>query len=314
MDFASFRDAQVRIKPHIRVTPLLDADSVRRPVQGVARLALKAECLQVTGSFKVRGALNRALMVEPERRARGLVTASGGNHGLGVAHAAFVLGATATVVLPSTAPLHKEEALRGAGAVVMRVGDVWDEADRFARALAEDEGAAYIHPFAHPQVIAGQGTVGVEVLAQRPSVDVIVVPIGGGGFIGGVAAAIASRAPHVRVIGVEPEGAPTMHASLAAGALVALPSVQTRAGTLAPLRTTQRNLDLARTYVERVVLVSDDEMTSAARWLWSEHSLAVELAGAAATAALRAGKVPDVARCDVVAMVCGAGQDGFSPR
>jgi threonine dehydratase len=308
---AEVREAVARIAGRVRRTPTVPAAPARTPLPG--RAFLKLECLQVTGSFKARGAVNKALSLPAEATARGLVTASGGNHGLGVAYAGTLTpGPPARIYLPGNTPPSKAEKLRAWGAEVVMAGDVWDDANEAALEAAARDGLAYVHPFADPLVVAGQGTAALEVLEQVPDVETILVAIGGGGLIAGVAMAAQAVRPQVRVVGVEPVGAPTLHASLAAGELVTLPGIATRANTLAPRRSAAINLRMIERHVERVVLVEDDAMRAAARWLWFEHGLGAELSGAAAVAALLSGAY--VPRPDerVVAFVCGAGNDGVA--
>ena len=296
-----------RIAGGVRRTPALEATALREPLSP-GQLFLKLECLQVTGSFKPRGALNKALgLIAPG----GLTTASGGNHGLGVAYAASVLGIPATVFLPTSTPAAKVLKLRGWGATVEVAGSVFDEANEAALAHAEAGDAVYVHPFADPAVISGQGTIGLELLEDVPDADTVLVAVGGGGLIAGVATALKALKPSVSVIGVEPAGAPSLHDSLAAGRLVTLDRIGTEAGTLAPLRSAPLNLELVTAGVDRIVLVDDDAMREAARWLWFEAGVAAELSGAAAVAALMSGACQPDAEERIVAVVCGAGSDGL---
>lgn len=241
-----------------------------------------------------------------------MVTASGGNHGLGVACAGWLAGAPATIYLPRNTPPAKALKLEQWGARVVVDGDVWDDANHLALAAAEREGLAYVNAVADPAVIAGQGTVALEVLEDLPEVNVLVVAIGGGGFIAGVALAAKAFNPSVRVIGVEPVGAPTLYESRRAGRLVELPTIATVANTLAPRLSDPLNVGLVERYVDDLELVSDDEMRAAARWLWFELGVAAELSGAAATAALRVGQVAVPANARVCAIVSGAGTDGLA--
>ncbi|MGE0709301.1 MAG: threonine/serine dehydratase [Planctomycetota bacterium] len=291
--------ARARLAGEVRRTPLLE----------LPELWLKLECLQLSGSFKVRGALNAALQLEPAARARGLVTASGGNHGLGVTAAARRLGTSARVYLPESTPADKRARLREAGAELRIVGAVWDDAAAAAQADAASSGRTWVHPFADPAVIAGNGTVALELLDELPGVRTVVIAVGGGGLLGGCAAALRGRRPDLRVVGVEPTGAPTLARSLAAGELVTLPGIETRASSLAPRRSAALNLELAREHVDEVVLVSDEEMQAAARWLWREAGVAAELGGAAGVAAVLAGRAGGPG--PVCAIVCGAGTAGF---
>ncbi len=178
-------------------------------------------------------------------------------------------------------------------------------------ARAEETGALYIHPFSDPSVIAGQGTVGLEILADQPQIDTVLVAVGGGGLIAGVATAVRALKPELRVVGVEPVGAPTLKDSLSAGQLITLESIQTAAGTLAPQRSAQINLDVIQREVERIVLVTDDDMKAAARWLWFELGVAAELSGAATLAALMTTAYKPHRDENVLALVCGAGTDGL---
>lgn len=298
--------ARERIGAALRRTPVIAAQPATRAVSN-ARLLLKLECLQVTGSFKPRGALAKATTF-PKGSIKGLITASGGNHGLGVAYAAQREGLPAVVYLPTSAPADKAEKLRGLGADVRIHGAVWDESNEAALAAAAGEDLAYIHAFADPEVVAGQGTLGLEILEDAPDIDTLVVAIGGGGLIAGVASAARALKPGLRIIGVEPIGAPTHHASRQAGKLVTLDAINTAAGTLSPRRSEPFNFGIIQELVDDIVLVSDDEMREAARWLWKEFGIGTELAGAASVAAVMAGDIKGAAP---LAIVCGAGSDGI---
>jgi len=303
----TIRAASGRIAGSVRRTPVLEATALREPPSR-GPLFLKLECLQVTGSFKPRGALNKALGLDAPG---GLTTASGGNHGLGVAYAASVLDVPATVFLPTSTPEAKMRKLGGWGATVRVTGSVFDEANEAALAHAEGGDAAYVHPFADPAVVSGQGTVGLELFEDLPDADTVLVAVGGGGLIAGIATALKALKPSIRVIGVEPVGAPTLHDSLEAGTLVTLDRIETEAGTLAPLRSAPLNLELIAAGVDRIVLVDDEAMRKAARWLWFEAGVAAELSGAAALAALTAGAYRPAPGERVAAVVCGAGSDGL---
>ncbi len=316
MDIPTLSDiqaAQARIAGHIRRTPLLEARPVRQPAPDATTLYLKLENLQVTGSFKARGAVNKLLSLPPAAVARGIITASGGNHGLGVAYAGWIARSPAVIYLPQNAPSSKAQKLRAWDARVIIEGAVWDDANRAALAVAEADGLTYIHPFADPAVIAGQGTIGLEILEDAPDVDVLLVAIGGGGLISGVSLAAKSIKSGIRVIGVEPVGAPTLYESVRAGRVIELPAIRTAANTLAPRQSAPVNLEIIRQNVDDIVLVSDEEMREAARWLWFEMGVAAELSGAAALAALLLGRVRLSPEDVVCALVCGAGQDGLDP-
>ncbi|HVP98236.1 MAG TPA: pyridoxal-phosphate dependent enzyme [Roseiarcus sp.] len=303
--------AAKRIAGYIRRTPLLRADQCAEPI-GDADLWLKLENLQPTGSFKARGATNKLLTTPRAALAKGIVTASGGNHGLATARAARLAGVPATVFVPETVAAEKVDKLRRWGAEVRKRGALWDEANREAIDFAERAGAVYFHPFADPAVVAGQGTLGIEILDELGDVETLIVAIGGGGLIAGIATAVKARQPSVRIIGVEPVGSPTLHRSLAAGRVVRLPEVTTRVATMACGMTEEPIFEIVRRSVDEVVLIKDDDMLDAARWLWFEFGIAADLSGAAAVAALRAGRVRTNPGERVCGLVCGAGSEGVS--
>jgi threonine dehydratase len=305
------RAAAERIAGRVRRTPVLAAAPMRSRIADGYELVLKLECLQVTGSFKARGAISKLTSLSADEVARGLITASGGNHGAAVAYAGWVAGTPATVFVPDNVAPLKARKIEGWGARLEVEGRVWDESNRAALALAEREGLTYVHPFADPAVIAGQGTVALEILAQAPEVDTLLVAIGGGGLIAGIAVAAKALKPAIRIIGVEPEGAPTLHASLRAGQVVELAAITTAVPTMAARRTEQVNLDLVQRHVEDIILVTDDEMRAAARLLWLEHGLAADLSGAAALALLTSRKYRPRPGEKVCALICGAGPDGL---
>ncbi len=308
---ADIEAAAERIKDRVRRTPCLRARFLREPLVP-GELLLKLESLQVTGSFKARGANNAVLQLEDAALARGIVTASGGNHGLAVAYAGHASGAATVIYLPEITPAAKADKLRAWGAEVVVEGAVWDDANEAALARVARDGLTYIHPFSNPAVIAGQGTVGREMLKQSPHIDTLLVAIGGGGLISGVATAAKAIAPGIRVIGVEPVGAPTLSQSLAAGELMTLPKIETEAITLAPRRSADINFEIIRNNVDEIVLVDDEEMRKAARWLWFEMGIGAELSGAAVIAAIQAGKVELPAGGTTAAVICGVGDDGVS--
>ncbi|MPZ61716.1 MAG: threonine ammonia-lyase [Propionibacteriales bacterium] len=251
-----------------------------------ARVFLKCENLQRTGSFKVRGAVARVSRLSAEERARGVVAASAGNHAQGVTLAASHLGIKATVFMPEGAPIPKEKATRGYGADVRFVGHTVDEALVAAREYADETGACMIHPFDHPDIVAGQGTCGLEILEQCPEVGTVVVPLGGGGLLAGIAIAVKSIRPQARVIGVQAERAAAYPASLAAGAPTALTAMSTMADGIAvgcpggiPFAAIQR-------YVDEVRTVSEESMSTALLMVLERAKLVVEPAGAVGVAAL----------------------------
>jgi threonine dehydratase len=306
------RDAAARIAPYIRQTPLFHVSATREPF-AEADIWLKLESLQPTGSFKARGAVNRLLTTPGQALQYGIVTASGGNHGLATARAAAIAGVTATIFAPETVTLEKLEKLKRWGATVRIEGAVWDATNKIAQAFAAERGASYFHPFADRAVVAGQGTIGLELMDALPEIDVALVAIGGGGLIAGMSVALKALKPAVRVIGIEPEGSPTLSASIAAGRVVTLPSVTTKVATMACGRTDERVFALTQEFVDEIVVISDDDMLAAARWLWFEFGVAADLSGAAGVAALRSGKFSPGKGARVCTLVCGAGADGIFP-
>lgn len=262
----------------------------RTPVLEVAGLALKCESLQPMGAFKIRGACNAIAQLPPQDRAAGVITYSSGNHGQAVALVARQFGIPAVIVMPQTAPRVKVERVRGYGAEVILVGPT--SLDRKARAEAEaaSRGLTIVPPFDHPWIIAGAGTVGLELLEQYPQVTTVYVPMGGGGLIAGVSAAVKQMRREVRIIGVEPEGAPKMSASLAAGHPVTLDSTASIADGLLPVRPGDLTFAHVQAYVDEIVTVPDEAIAAAVTWLFSEARLVAEPSGAITiAAALRAG-------------------------
>jgi threonine dehydratase len=307
---ADIEAARERIAPFVRHTPVTALDQLKTPVKIDARVTLKLELLQVTGSFKARGAMNRFLGAPREEVAKGIVTASGGNHGLAVARTAYAAGVPATIFVPTGVSPAKVVKMKAWNADVRIVGDTWNESNDAALAFADETGAAYFHPFADPLVVAGQGTLGLEILDDLPDIDVILVAIGGGGLISGLSTAIRARKPGVKIIGVEPTGSPTLKASVDAGHTVTLAEVTSRVPTMSCRRTDDRIFEIVNRNVDDIVLVTDEAMDEAAHWLWFEMGIAADLSGAASLAALRqiAGDLGDARH--VCALVCGAGPEG----
>jgi len=299
------RAAQDRLHGVARVTPVYSSETLSR-LSGRTVL-LKAENLQRTGAFKIRGAYNMVARLTPEQRARGVVTYSSGNHGQAMALAARELGAPAVVVMPTTAPAIKVEGARAFGAEVIFAGTT--SADRRIRAEAEAaaRGLTMVPPFDHEWIIAGQGTAGLEILDQCPDVAAIVVPVGGGGLLAGVAAAIKQARPQVTVIGVEPSGAAKMTASIAAGHPVTLPSTATIADGLMPVRPGDLTFAHVQAYVDRVLTVDDPAIVDAVLWIFGNAKMVAEPSGAAATAAVLTGLVDSSGRIDgpIVTIVSG---------
>jgi len=272
------------LRDHLHATPLQHSPAISEETG--ARVYLKLESVQPVRSFKVRGALNKLMRMSPERRAAGVITASAGNHGMGVAYAAGEFGAPATVYVPAAANPYKVESIKRLGARVVAAGQTYSEAYDAAVAEQRESGATFVHAYEDPDVVAGQGTIALELLEDLEELDTVLVPIGGGGLIGGIALYLKSRRPSIRVIGVEPAGADSMKRSLAAGRIVTLEHVTTIADGLAASAPGQLTLELAQRYVDEVVIVSEEEMVEAIRLLFAWEHLLAEPAGAAALAAL----------------------------
>jgi threonine dehydratase len=284
VDVAAIEAARARLAGAIRETPC--AGSERLSELTGARCVLKLENLQMTGSFKERGAANLLLQLDAAERARGVITASAGNHGLAVAYHAGRLGIAATIVMPEWAPLIKLTSARRYGAQVILHGANFDEAYARARALATERGMVFVHPFDDARVIAGQGTLGLELLEQRPDVDAVVVPVGGGGLIAGVTVALEARRPGVRIIGVQSEAIAAMRAALEAGHPVTMPPAATIADGIAVGQVGRQAFDIAARGVDQVVTVSEEELANAILLLLEIEKTVVEGAGAAPLAAL----------------------------
>ena len=268
------------------------------------RVHLKMENLQKTGSFKPRGALITMMGLTSEEMGRGVITVSAGNHAQGVAYAASVLGCPATVVMPASASTAKVEAARGYGAEVILHGAVKDLFPKMEE-IRQERSLFFVHPFDAPGTVAGQGTIGLEILDDVPDADLVLVGIGGGGLISGIALAIKESRPGTRIIGVEPIGAPAMRRSLDQGGPVRLERIETIADGLAAPFAGTLNYEIVKRYVDDVLLVSDDEIRAAMRLLLERCKVLVEPAGAAATAALVSGRVPVREGTRVVSVVSG---------
>ncbi|MPZ17567.1 MAG: threonine/serine dehydratase [Luteitalea sp.] len=279
--------AAKRIQPHTRETRLERSDVLAPSV--ASDVCLKCENLQHTGSFKLRGALNKTLLLSPETLARGVVAASTGNHGRGVAHALAAVGGRGTIYLPTTAPGSKVEALRQYASINLEFhGTDSSVTEAHAREVAERSGRVYISPYNDLDVIAGQGTVGVEIWRQCSMVEALFVAVGGGGLVTGVASYLKAQDPSVRIIGCWPEHAPALHAALTLGRIVEIPERPTlsdaTAGGLEPGAVT---FDLARELIDDHVLVSEDEIAAAIRLVHAEHDMVIEGAAGVAVAGYR---------------------------
>ena len=300
LDRAGIAATERLIRPHIRRTPILRIDAADLGLDA-APLALKLEFLQHTGSFKPRGAF--ANLLTRAAPAAGVAAASGGNHGLAVAYAAQRLGLRATIFVPSVAAAAKLERIRACGAELVIAGDVYADALAASEAFIAASGALPVHAYDQPETLLGQGTVGLEIEQDAPEIDTLLVAVGGGGLIGGIAAWYRGR---TRIVAVEPETAPTLHAAFAAGQPVDAPAGGVAADSLAPRQVGRLMFPLARDFVERVVLVTDDAIRDAQRALGSVLRIVAAPGGAAALAALLSGRYRPSPGEKVAVLLCGA--------
>ena len=289
-----------RIRPYVRHTPVMRVDmadfgSPSLPVD------LKLECLQHSGSFKARGAFTNLL--ERQVPEAGVVAASGGNHGAAVAYAAMKLGHKASIFVPEVSPPAKIERIRGYGAELVVGGARYAEALAASEAFAAKTGALQIHAFNQEETLLGQGTLGLEIEADLPDIDTLLVAVGGGGLIGGIAAWFSGR---IRIIAIEPEGAPTLHRAFAAGEPVDAPAEGIAADSLAPKRVGEMMFPIAEAFVERSILVSDDDIVAAQKALWDRVRIIAEPGGAAAFAAMLSGRYVPAEGERVAVLVCGS--------
>ena len=297
--------ASTVLKEIIRETDLIAAPKLH---QG-CNVYLKTENLQVTGSFKIRGSYFKISQLTEEEKQKGVIACSAGNHAQGVAFAATKNGIKSIICLPDGAPISKVEATKRYGAEVCLVKGVYDDAYNKALELKDEKGLTFIHPFNDPDVIAGQGTIGLEILNQLPNADVVVVPIGGGGLISGIAYTIKQLKPNCKVYGVQAAGAPSMEHSIADGEIETLDTVNTIADGIAVKTPGSLTYDICNEYVDGIVTVSDDEIALAILTLLEQQKLIAEGAGAVPVAAVMNGKIPDIDGKNVVCVVSGGNID-----
>ncbi|WP_456477834.1 threonine ammonia-lyase [Geoglobus ahangari] len=293
---ARAEEARRVISEHVYLTPVDYSDALSEALG--ADVFLKLENLQKTGSFKIRGALYKVYKIRND--VQGVVAASAGNHALGVAYASRVFGLECVVVMPEFATIAKVEAARRLGAEVVLHGAIYDDAERRAREIAEERGFAFVHPFDDPDIIAGQGTVGLEMAEQLGDVDVVVVPVGGGGLISGISAVLKKINPDVRIVGVEPENAPKFRTSLKAGRIERVEIRPTIADGLVTKRPGKTTFQIVSRLVDSVVAVSEDEIAGAIHFLLEREKVLAEGAGAAGVAALLSGRLDVDGRVAVV--------------
>lgn len=300
------KDAQARIAPYVVRTPLLRIPALDAPLG--CQVYLKFEGFQVMGAFKIRGAMNKALALTPQQRSHGLVCASSGNHAQGVACAAQRLGVRSVIVMPTNANPVKLAGVKSFGGEVELVGTLSSQREARAEELSREEGMVNIHPYADPYVAAGQGTIGLEIVADLPDAAAVAVPIGGGGLISGVAFAIKQLNPNIKVYGVQASGAPSMYESIHNDKITCLDSVSTIADGIAVKEPGPHTFEYVKKYVDDIVTVTDDEISAAILALIEKQKLIAEGAGAASVAAAMFHKVP-VEGKKVVCLVSGGNID-----
>ena len=300
-----FYDARRELRKVLRHTPLIPAPRFSTD----AEVYIKPENLQVTGSFKVRGAYYKIATMTPEEKSRGVIACSAGNHAQGVALGSQVNQIPAKIFVPSTAPISKVEATKRYGAEVVLIDGIYDDAYAAACAEVEKTGAMFVHPFDDDDVIAGQGTIGLEILEDMSSVEAVVVPIGGGGLASGIAVAIKTLNPNCKVYGVQAAGAPSMAESYHAKNILATPSVKTFADGIAVKRPGDKTFDYCSKYLDDIVTVTDDEIATAIVMLMEGQKLIAEGAGATALAAIHFKKLPQIKGKKVVALLSGGNID-----
>ena len=283
-----FYKARYVLSTVLRKTELVHAKKINPDVD----VYLKPECLQLTGSFKLRGAYFKISQLSEEEKAKGVIACSAGNHAQGVALGATAMGVKSLICLPKGAPISKVEATRKLGADVMLVPGVYDDAYQMALQLRDERGYSFVHPFDDENVIAGQGTIGLELLEQLPDLDAVVVPVGGGGLISGVAFAIKSLNPHVKIYGVQAEGAPSMVNSIHDHTIERLTNVSTIADGIAVKEPGKLTFDTCSSYVDEIVTVTEDEICAAILKLIESEKMVAEGAGATSVAAVMFNKVP----------------------
>jgi threonine dehydratase len=299
--------ARERVRDAIYLSPCARTETLSRVSRTQA--FLKLDNLQMTGAYKERGALNKLLTLGEAERSRGLIAASAGNHAQAVAYHAGRLGLSATIVMPETTPIMKVANTRGHGARVVLFGASYDEAYAEARRMEREEGLTFVHPFDDEAIIAGQGTLGLEVLEQVPGLDAVLVPVGGGGLVSGVAVAVKALAPGVKVIGVEADVIPCMQAAVEAGELVTLDAASTLADGIAVKRAGEITFEHVQSLVDDIVTVTEEEIASAILYLLEKEKTVAEGAGAVGVAALMHHKLPRLEGKRVCSVISGGNID-----
>ncbi|MHC1719414.1 MAG: threonine ammonia-lyase [Clostridiaceae bacterium] len=307
LNLSKIKEAQENIKKVVRRTPLFYTSTFSDKCG--CTVYLKCENKQKTGAFKLRGAYNKLVNMSEEDKKKGVIASSAGNHAQGVAYAATAFGVKSTIVMPLTAPLSKVQATKGYGAEVVQAGQVYDECYVRAVELQKETGATFLHPYNDVEVMAGQGTIGLEILEELPDADVVIVPIGGGGLISGIAAAVKLVKPDIKVIGVQPEIIASTRASLDKGEIVTLPGAKSLADGISVSTPGSECFKYIQKYVDNVVTVTEEEIAFAMFSLMERSKLIAEGAGAAPLAALLAGKIEGIGGKKVVALVSGGNVD-----
>lgn len=306
---ATFQDVLIaanRLKGRINETPLMYSDQLSTDTG--AEVFIKMEALQKTGSFKVRGALNKIDALTAEEQERGVITASAGNHAQAVAYASTLKGISAQIVVPTTTPQTKLEGIKRYGGDLIVHGDLYDEAEEHALQLAEETGRVFINAFEDDLVVAGQGTAGLEALLEQPDADILLVPAGGGGLLCGVALVAKAINPNIKVIGIQTDTSPPWYYSFKAGKLVDVEYAPSYAEGLHG-GITAGNFDLAKGIVDDIVLVTEDEVAKAMYWMAKQHHLMLEGSAVVGIAALQKGIIPDVTGKKVITIATGSNVD-----
>lgn len=304
--FDMIKEAAETIKGSVKRTQIIECPTMEKLTGN--KVFFKLENLQKTGSFKVRGALNKIMHLTEEEKARGVIASSAGNHAQGVALGATNLGIKSTIVMPGTAPLSKVMATRGYGAEVVQVGTVYDDAYKKACEIQAETGATFLHPFDDPYVIAGQGTIGMEIIEDLENVDMVIVPIGGGGIASGIAKAVKSLKPSVKMVGVEAENAASMLEAVKQGCPCTIKTTPTIADGIAVARAGQLTCEMIRDYVDEIVTVSEDDIARAILFLMEKGKVVAEGAGATPVAALLAGKIKEQGQ-NICCVISGGNSD-----
>ncbi len=304
--FDMIKEAAETIKGSVKRTQIIECPTMEKLTGN--KVFFKLENLQKTGSFKVRGALNKIMHLTEEEKARGVIASSAGNHAQGVALGATNLGIKSTIVMPGTAPLSKVMATRGYGAEVVQVGTVYDDAYKKACEIQAETGATFLHPFDDPYVIAGQGTIGMEIIEDLEDVDMVIVPIGGGGIASGIAKAVKSLKPSVKMVGVEAENAASMLEAVKQGCPCTIKTTPTIADGIAVARAGQLTCEMIKDYVDEIVTVSEDDIARAILFLMEKGKVVAEGAGATPVAALLAGKIKEQGQ-NICCVISGGNSD-----